>query len=176
MISTRFRDGYVPVGIAMGSNLGDRVEELKCARSFVESLTAVGWREAQWYESEPVGCPPGSRPFLNTAMEIGVADAVTPREIFEKLKAYELERGRPALHAINSPRLIDLDIIYFGDVVLDTPELVIPHPRATQRRFVLEPLCDIDPDLVLPGQTKTVAELCAGLKDQVVCGWGYVSP
>ena len=162
----------IPVGVALGSNLDDRLDELRRARSFLESLTQGGWREAQIYESEPVDCPPGSPFFLNTALEIEVDAASSPRALLARLKGYEVGRGRPALPERNAPRSIDLDIIYFGDLILDEPGLKIPHPRATQRRFVLEPLCDIDPARILPGQGSTLRELCSALTGtRIKCRW-----
>jgi len=154
----------VPVGIALGSNLGDSSAELDAGISFLRSLTAYGrLRESLRMTTVPVDCPPGSPPFRNSVAEIDLDPAVLPpRELLKRLQSFELSRGRPAVREINSPRPLDLDIIYYGDLVIDEPGLIIPHPRAHLRRFVLEPLSHLRPDLVLPGQTKTVRELLEG--------------
>jgi 2-amino-4-hydroxy-6-hydroxymethyldihydropteridine diphosphokinase len=80
-----------------------------------------------------------------------------------KLQALEKEFGREPKKVLNEARPLDLDLIAFGNHTCVTPRLTLPHPRATQRRFVLEPLAEIAPDLVLPGQTRTVKELLAEL-------------
>ncbi len=151
----------VPVGIALGSNLGDRHAELNAGISFLRSFAFQGQvHESPRMETAPVDCPPGSPLFLNAVAEISLdPEVMPPRELLRRLQAFETSRGRPAEREINSPRPLDLDIIYYGDLSLQEPDLVIPHPRAIQRRFVLEPLSHLRPDLILPGQSKTVREL-----------------
>lgn len=150
-------------GIALGSNLGDRAAniqrgiDLLLARVPGIQLNA----SAPVYETEPVDCAPGTQAFLNTVIEVS-ADR-TPQELHTHLKAIEQALGRPELHERNSPRTLDLDLLYADDVISDDPLLILPHPRMHLRRFVLEPLADIRPDLVLPGQQRSVAELLAGL-------------
>jgi len=151
-------------GIALGSNLGDRAENM---RRGVELLMArvPGIRlnaSAQVYETEPVDCAPGTQAFLNTVIEVA-ADCL-PHELHAHLKAIEQALGRPEKRERNSPRTLDLDLLYADDVVSDDPVLTLPHPRMHLRRFVLEPLADIRPELVLPGQKVSVAELLAGLE------------
>jgi 2-amino-4-hydroxy-6-hydroxymethyldihydropteridine diphosphokinase len=151
------------VGIALGSNLGDRLANLRAGRAAAErwhrgdrpaAVSAV-------YETEPVDCPPGSAPFLNAVMEIQTS--LQPAELLARLRAVEIELGRATRAARNAPRPLDLDILYAGDLLIDTLELSMPHPRMTTRRFVLQPLSDIRPDLVLPGQEHTIAALLAAL-------------
>jgi 2-amino-4-hydroxy-6-hydroxymethyldihydropteridine diphosphokinase len=151
----------VLVGIALGSNLGDRQAELDAGISFLRDLSLDGRaRESPRIETAPVDCPPGSQNFLNSVAEIELdPEIMPPRELMLRLQAFERERGRPGERAVNTPRPLDLDIIYFGDRIIEEPDLVIPHPRAAQRRFVLQPLSHLRPELVLPGQTKTVREL-----------------
>lgn len=150
-------------GIAIGSNLGDRAAnmrrgiELLMARVPSIRLNA----SAPVYETEPVDCAPGTQAFLNTVIE--VAAECRPEELHAHLKAVEQALGRPEQRERNSPRTLDLDLLYADDVVSGDPVLTLPHPRMHLRRFVLEPLADIRPDLVLPGQKKTVAELLADL-------------
>jgi 2-amino-4-hydroxy-6-hydroxymethyldihydropteridine diphosphokinase len=157
----------VPVGIALGSNLGNRSAELNAGISFLRSLSGTGEiRESPRIETAPVDCPPGSPPFLNSVAEIEVDSVVlTPLNLLASLQDFESKRGRSLLRDTNSPRPLDLDIIYYGVERIDQMGLIIPHPRAHLRRFVLEPLSHLRPDLVLPGQPKTVAELLAGLSD-----------
>jgi 2-amino-4-hydroxy-6-hydroxymethyldihydropteridine diphosphokinase len=151
----------VPVGIALGSNLGVRSAELNAGINFLRTLSAGGrLAQSQRIETTPVDCPPGSAPFLNAMAEIDVdPETLPPRWLLDLLQDFEISRGRPAVHELNAPRPLDLDIIYYGDRVIHEPNLIIPHPRATERRFVLEPLSHLRPNLVLPGQTKTVREL-----------------
>ncbi len=152
-------------GIALGSNLGDRAENM---RRGVELLMArvPGIRlnaSAQVYETEPVDCAPGTQAFLNTVIE--VAAECQPHELHAHLKAIEQALGRPEQRERNSPRTLDLDLLYADDVVSDDPVLTLPHPRMHLRRFVLEPLADIRPELVLPGQKVSVATLLLQLDE-----------
>jgi 2-amino-4-hydroxy-6-hydroxymethyldihydropteridine diphosphokinase len=156
----------VPAGIAFGSNLGDRAAEIGAGLEFLRSLAVDGKaRASAMIETAPVDCPPGAPPFLNGVAEIRIdTAALPPRTLLEKLKAFEADRGRAESRAVNAPRPLDLDIIYYACLTVDEPGLTIPHPRAHLRRFVLEPLADLRPDLVLPGQTKTVRELLRELR------------
>ena len=146
-------------GIALGSNLGDRAAniqrgiELLLARVPGIQLNA----SAPVYETEPVDCAPGTQAFLNTVIEIEAE--CLPHELHTHLKAIESALGRPEQRERNSPRTLDLDLLYADDVVSNDPELILPHPRMHLRCFVLQPLADIRPDLILPGQTQSVATL-----------------
>jgi len=155
----------VLVGIALGSNLGDRSAELDAGISFLRLLsTNDEVRESPRIETLPVDCPPGSPAFLNSVAEIEIDTVVLPPlNLLGCLQEFEMERGRSPLRDVNAPRPLDLDIIYYGIERIDQMGLVIPHPRTTTRRFVLEPLSHLRPDLVLPGQTKTIAELLTEL-------------
>jgi len=150
-----------PVGLALGSNLGDRAAELETGFSFLQSLSIDGEiRRSTIIETAPVDCPPDSAPFLNAVAEIQVdSHKWPPEKLLANLQAFEQQRGRAPEHERNSPRPLDLDILYYGDRVVHTATLIIPHPRLVERRFVLEPLAQLRPDLVLPGQTRTVREL-----------------
>jgi 2-amino-4-hydroxy-6-hydroxymethyldihydropteridine diphosphokinase len=154
----------VPVGIALGSNLGVRSAELNAGINFLRTLSVQGRLvQSQRIETTPVDCPPGSLPFLNAVAEIEVdEETLPPRWLLDVLQDFEISRGRAAVHEVNAPRPLDLDIIYYGDLVVNEPRLIIPHPRAAARRFVLEPLSHLRPDLILPGQTKTVRQLLEG--------------
>lgn len=152
-------------GIALGSNLGDRLANLRAARSAILRTPGVHppFLSSRIYETEPVDTAPGSDSFLNAVLEIGCT--LPPLDLLAALQAIERTMGRPSKHPRNAPRSIDLDILYHGDLVLSEGDLEIPHPRLHVRRFVLTPLADIRPALVLPGQTQTVAALLAGLHD-----------
>jgi 2-amino-4-hydroxy-6-hydroxymethyldihydropteridine diphosphokinase len=109
-----------------------------------------------------VDCPPDTPPFLNSVIEL--ATSLAPGEVFQRCQRLEIELGRPASHALNAPRTLDLDLLYCDDRRIDEPNLIIPHPRLHLRGFVLAPLADIRPGLILPGQEKSIAELLAELE------------
>lgn len=150
------------VGIALGSNLGDRLATLEHACDFLAEEFG-NLRLSQLYETEPVGCPEGSPFYLNACVEVSTDKS--PLEVLHICQKIEAELGRIRTGEYGSPRTCDLDIIYHGESVMNTPELILPHPRAHTREFVLRPLCDIDPQLSLPGQQLTVSELLSTLPD-----------
>jgi 2-amino-4-hydroxy-6-hydroxymethyldihydropteridine diphosphokinase len=114
-------------------------------------------RSSAIYETEPVGCEKGAAKFFNAAIEFGYAGA--PEDLLRELAAIEKLLGRPPAHERNVSRSIDLDLLYFGDAVIETAELRLPHPRIAEREFVLRPLADIRPELVLPEQSEPVGVL-----------------
>jgi 2-amino-4-hydroxy-6-hydroxymethyldihydropteridine diphosphokinase len=152
-------------GIALGSNLGDRAENIRRGIALLlERVPSIKLKaSAPVYETEPVDCAPGTQAFLNTVIEIEAG--LSPHELHMHLKAVEAALGRPEQRERNSPRTLDLDLLYADAVVSEDAELILPHPRLHVRRFVLQPLADIRPDLILPGRTQTVAELLAELSD-----------
>jgi 2-amino-4-hydroxy-6-hydroxymethyldihydropteridine diphosphokinase len=147
------------VAVALGSNLGDRLAHLKRAAEELQALSRAPLRKSAIYENPPVDSPPGASDFLNAAVELEMEDSVTLQDLLKKLKAIERKLGRKPKQVHNEPRPIDLDLICGGDLRVSTADLIVPHPRAHIRAFVLLPLCDLDPDLVLPGQNKTVEGL-----------------
>lgn len=146
------------VGIALGSNLGNRLSHLKEARDMLRKLTPedATYSQAPVYQSEPVECPENSPDFFNTVIEIDYIG--NPYELLEYTQGVEFHFGRESIHQTNAPRIIDLDILYFGSEQVNGGILTIPHPQLTHRRFVLQPLADIRPQLILPGDTATIAE------------------
>ncbi|HEV3410122.1 MAG TPA: 2-amino-4-hydroxy-6-hydroxymethyldihydropteridine diphosphokinase [Chthoniobacterales bacterium] len=152
-------------GIGFGANLGDRLTNLKAARAQVEKLPGVEAPilASSVYETEPVDCDPGTPKFLNAVIEIGYTAG--GEQLLRELRRIEEALGRAAAHSRNAPRPIDLDLLYFGSVIISTPELELPHPRILQRRFVLEPLAEIRPYLVLPEQSRSISSLLAQLPD-----------
>lgn len=162
-------------GIALGSNLGDRAEHLRRGLDLIrESVPGAVIRTAAIYETAPVDCAPGTQAFLNTAIEME-AD-ILPHDLHAKLKAIETTLGRPPLHERNSPRTLDLDILHAGHLVIDDETLTVPHPRLHQRRFVLQPMADLNPSLRLPNQSKTIAELLAELDDDPTAVKTFLPP
>jgi len=110
-----------------------------------------------------VDCPPGSPVFVNAVVALEPRPGETPESLLAALKDLESEAGRVPKKVLNEARPLDLDLIAWGGEVRGTPALALPHPRAHLRRFVLQPLAELAPDLVLPGQSRTVAGLLAGL-------------
>ncbi len=151
--------------IALGSNLGGRLANLTTGREAILRLAGVSSPvlHSRVYETEPVGTGPDARPFLNAVMEVEFTG--DPLALLAALRAIESALGRPTRHPRNAPRTLDLDILYLGDLVRHAAPLILPHPRLHLRRFVLAPLHDIRPDLILPGQTHTIAEVLARLDD-----------
>lgn len=152
-------------GLALGSNLGNRAARLRAARAAVFDLHGVNepFLSSRIYETEPVGTGPDASPFLNAVIEVSYDGA--PLDLLAALQSIERRMGRPSKRPRNAPRSIDLDILYCGDLVVAEGGIEIPHPRLHLRRFVLAPLADIRPDLILPGQTSPVAALLASLHD-----------
>jgi 2-amino-4-hydroxy-6-hydroxymethyldihydropteridine diphosphokinase len=149
----------VTVAVAIGSNLGDRVSHVTFARGRLERIL-TSLRLSSLHQTEPVGVPSGQPAFLNAAA-VGET-ALSARELLQTLLAIERERGRERPFS-GAPRTLDLDLILFGDCVIDEPGLLVPHPRFRDRPFVLGPLGEIAPQLRDPVTTKTVGELFAAL-------------
>src|SRR5436190_12897466 len=159
------------VGVALGSNLGNRLLHMREGRKAIVNLEGVTTPvlSSGVYETDPVDCEPGAPKFLNAVIEFGYNG--DPLQLLKKLKGVEDALGRPREHAWNVSRRIDIDLLYIGDMKINDRELELPHPRMHLRKFVLQPLADIRPELILPRQAKTVRELLAQLNDtcNVVC-------
>lgn len=156
-------------GIALGSNLGDRPARLRGALAAIRAFAGPPVLVSRVYETAPVDCPPGSPSFLNAAVEIEYNDG--PRELFRRLQEIERLNERPELHERNSPRTVDLDLLYLDDMELALPNLTLPHPRLQERLFVLAPLADIAPARILPGFDQSIASLLTTLRqvsDQII--------
>ena len=108
--------------------------------------------------------------FVNAVVGLQPLAGETPELLLNKLQALEKEFGREPKQVLNEPRPLDLDMIAFGHATRNTPQLILPHPRAHQRRFVLQPLSEIAPDFILPGQIKTVSQLLQEFPpDNTIC-------
>jgi 2-amino-4-hydroxy-6-hydroxymethyldihydropteridine diphosphokinase len=157
-------------GVALGSNLGDRLASLRTARRQIIELGDVQppVLASAIYETEPIGCERGATKFLNAVIEFDCAG--DPIRLLEQFVRIEESLGRKRDHQKNVSRTIDIDLLYCGDRLIDNERLQLPHPRMHLRKFVLQPLADIRPDLILPGQTRTVRELLAdlGASDEAV--------
>jgi len=152
------------VYLSLGSNLGDREAMLLAALRALESPRLHILRVSPTYETEPMDVP-GQHWFLNL-----VAEAETdlfPSQLLHRTAKVEAQLGRRRI-APKGPRTIDIDILLFGNAILTTPALEIPHPRFRGRRFVLAPLADLAPDLRDPVTRKNVRELLADLRGQAV--------
>lgn len=149
--------------IGLGANLGDAAATVRAALDAVERLA---WTEAllrsPLYRSAPVD---GAGPDYVNAV-IAVTTRLRPHAMLALLQAIEQAHGRERPYR-NAPRSLDLDLLLYGDCVIDTPELSLPHPRLHERRFVLQPLSDIAPGLTIPGHGR-VAQLLAGVAGQRV--------
>jgi len=150
--------------IALGSNMGDSKNILRRAMARLVGLSTAPLRKSSLWQTTPVNCPPGSPPFVNAAVGLAARPGETPETLLAELQGLEREFGRTPKMVLNEPRRLDLDLIAFNHETRNTPSLTLPHPRAHQRRFVLQPLSEIAPDLILPGQRMTVAELLAALR------------
>ena len=156
-MSEVFKSSVSKVGIALGSNLGNRLKHLQDARDLLKKIAVPGSiRQAPVYQTEPVACPPGSPDFYNTVVAFDYPG--TAHDLLDATQAIEFRLGRVAQPERNAPRVIDVDILFFGNERIDGEILDLPHPRLTSRRFVLQPLADLHPDLVLPGDQVSIAE------------------
>lgn len=146
--------------VGLGANLGDREATLRAA---VDALAAEEEIEvvavSTFRDTEPVGVV-GQPRFLNGAVALDTT--LAPRELLERLLAIEQRFGRVRVAGEHGPRTLDLDLLLYGEERIDSPGLTVPHPRLHERRFVLEPLAELDPGLVVPGRG-SVAELIAGV-------------
>jgi len=147
--------------VALGSNLGGRLDNLRAARKAILSLanTKAPVLSSAIYETEPIGCEPGAGKFLNAVVEFEYDG--DPARLLEQLIQIEEALGRKRDHRQNVSRTIDIDLLYCGDKEVNNGRLQVPHPRLHLREFVLRPLADIRSDVVLPGQTKSIRELLA---------------
>jgi 2-amino-4-hydroxy-6-hydroxymethyldihydropteridine diphosphokinase len=153
--------------ISIGSNLGDRVKNLDRAIEGISRNPAITLiKKSSFYQTTPWGRT--DQPlFINCAVE--VETSLEPRQLLGFLKALEAKLGRtPATHKGDrwGPRVIDLDIVFYGDRIIEEEGLVIPHPHALERGFVMVPIEEIAPDLIYPGSGKKVSELTGGLEDR----------
>jgi 2-amino-4-hydroxy-6-hydroxymethyldihydropteridine diphosphokinase len=161
--SAATEDGKANVGklaiVALGSNLGDSRQNVLRAIERLQELSEHPSLKSSLWQTVPMDCPPGSPTFVNAVVGLIPRTGETPESLLAKLQRLEQEFGRRPKRVLNEPRPLDLDLIAFGNETRASRELKLPHPRAHQRRFVLQPLSEIVPDLILPGLRKTVLQL-----------------
>jgi 2-amino-4-hydroxy-6-hydroxymethyldihydropteridine diphosphokinase len=152
------------VYLSLGSNLGDRERNLRDALDLLAEFGLRVLRVSSFYETEPQGVP-DQRWFLNA-----VAEAETdlfPKQLLARLQRIEQQLGRRRLKP-KGPRTIDIDILLYGGAAIDADELQVPHPRLAERRFVLEPLAELAPELRHPVTRRTVREMLKAVAGQQV--------
>jgi 2-amino-4-hydroxy-6-hydroxymethyldihydropteridine diphosphokinase len=161
--------------VALGSNLGPSRKILEHAFQQLQKLSGHPIIRSSIWKTEPIDCPPGSPPFLNAVAglipgaerrardDAPYLGEETPEHLLQILQELEIVAGRKPKTVLNESRPLDLDLITFRGLVSNSERLILPHPRAHLRRFVLAPLAEVAPDLVLPNQVKPVAELLKNL-------------
>jgi len=150
--------------VSIGSNLNDPLNNVLKSIDVLKNISREKPLVSSLWLTEPVDCPAGSPPFINAVIGIYFYENETPETLLDKLLNIEVSFGRKPKNILNEPRPIDLDLLSFGYEKRTTDKLILPHPRATKRAFVLAPLCEIAPDFVFPGQLKTVKELLVSLE------------
>ncbi len=143
------------VTIALGSNLDEPLRQLTQAKEFLNSISDAPINYSSIYKSEPIG--PSEADFLNAV--ITIQTELPPEELFQHLKQQEKEQGRPSRYPKWTARTIDLDIIAYDNLVLQTDTLIIPHKEYGQRLFVLLPLQEVHPDWTDPITQEAIADL-----------------
>lgn len=167
--TTTGRTGRVLVYLGLGSNLGNREHNLLAAVTYLAKEMRV-MRISSPYDTAPVGYKDQPR-FLNAVVE--VETMLEPEELLKKVKQIETDMGRIESFT-DGPRLIDIDILLYSDVIMQTKDLTIPHPRYAQRAFVLAPLAELAPDMTCPlsgSRIKEMAGMVEGIEEVVQQQW-----
>jgi 2-amino-4-hydroxy-6-hydroxymethyldihydropteridine diphosphokinase len=162
------RTGY----LGLGSNVGDREANLRDARAALGRAGIEVLASSSLYETEPQGELLDQPDFLNACLRIRTA--LGPEQLLDACKAVERELGRSPGGVRHGPRPIDIDLLLLGDLDYSSERLTLPHREVTSRRFVVEPLLELDPELELPDGTR-LADLVASLSDQRVTKLGGLS-
>ncbi len=150
--------------IGLGSNRGDSPYIVETAMVKLAAFSQGDVLRSSLWRTSPVDCPPGSGDFINAAAAFNPGPGLTPEALLESLKSLEREFGRGRALVRNAPRELDLDLLLFNEEIRQTPDFVLPHPRAVDRRFVLAPAAEVLPDVRWPGQTRTIRELLRDLQ------------
>lgn len=153
--------------IALGSNLNNPHAQLKTAKQHISTLGRIN-AHSSLYRTTPVGGPAGQDDYLNAVLMLAPFEAFRdPTALLEALLSIELKQGRERRERW-AARTLDLDVLAFGQQIMHTPALILPHPRMMERAFVLAPLCEIAPDWQHPQHKQTPCEALASLKPQGV--------
>jgi len=159
---------WVTAHLSLGSNLGDSKAYIETALNTIRELDGIKVVSvSDYFRTEPVDNHNGGI-FLNCA--VGIETNLSPLELLDLLEEVELLFGRKT-KSDNMPRTIDIDIIYYGGMVVAFPRLKVPHPKMAQRRFVLEPLAQIAPDVQHPTLKQTTSQLVTAVSNQTVDCW-----
>ncbi|HTV75590.1 MAG TPA: 2-amino-4-hydroxy-6-hydroxymethyldihydropteridine diphosphokinase [Candidatus Baltobacteraceae bacterium] len=154
--------------VALGSNLGDSRKIIWDAMARLQTFSDGPILKSSLWQTSPVDCPPDSPKFVNAVAGLIPQKNETPESLLKKLRELEKEFGRAPKKISNEPRPLDLDLIAFGNEVRNLPDLILPHPRAHLRKFVLQPLSEIAPDFILAGRGKTVLRLLAEISSDEI--------
>lgn len=154
-------------GLSIGSNLGNRISNLREAASRINALpgTVITARSGI-YETAPVGVQPQYRHLAYFNAVLIVNSTLTSDEFAKRLHAIEAAMGRIRTEDRFAPRTIDIDVLYAGGEIRADEDLTLPHPRWAERRFVLQPLADVRPDMIFPGSRQRVANILSSLPGQ----------
>ncbi len=155
--------------IGLGSNLGASSGIIHKAISALGAFSQGKVTASGLWLTSPVDCPPGSGDFVNAVVKFEPLKDLTPHALMKGLKRLERKFGRGEAPVKNAPRTLDLDLLVFGELLLNDEDLVIPHPRAAERRFVLAPAAEIAPRFIWPGTQNSIRALLESLvSDEVV--------
>tara|TARA_A100001037_G_scaffold305562_1_gene346215 strand:+ start:1843 stop:2337 length:495 start_codon:yes stop_codon:yes gene_type:complete len=149
--------------IGLGSNQGDSVQILRETMDDLSVFADGEFRKSSLWLTSPVDCPPGSPDFINAAVAFFPEKELTPEKLLLSLKAIEKDFHRDRDAPRNSPRLLDLDLLLFGNEIRQQEYFILPHPRAVKRKFVLAPASEVLPEAVWPGEKQTILDLFEGL-------------
>lgn len=152
------------VYLGLGSNMGDRAKNLTLAISLINQYLGTVFAESGIYESEPWGFE-SSNEFLNKV--VGISTSLDPEALLKSVLSIEDKMGRIRGGEVYSDRIIDIDILFIDGVIIDHPDLVIPHPLIAERMFVLKPLMDIAPEFIHPLLNKSISDLISECKDNL---------
>jgi 2-amino-4-hydroxy-6-hydroxymethyldihydropteridine diphosphokinase len=168
-VPRRSESGAVDAYVALGSNLGDRAGHLAAATAALRACPGVRVVAVSTvYETAPIG-PPPQGPYLNAALHLRTD--LAPRALLACLLEIEAAQGRQRSAGRWSARTLDLDLLFYGSLVLDEPGLCIPHPHLHERGFVLAPLCELAARLVHPRLGETVEQLARKVCDPAAQNW-----
>lgn len=147
------------VVVALGANLGEPLTQFRFAARELAAISSRPLRFSSVWETQPVDCPPGSPTFANTVIIASAGLEVSPETWLNQFQEWERRAGRVPKRLLNEARPLDVDMIAWGQKQCVTERLVLPHPRAHLRRFVLEPLAELLPEWTLPGQSLSIREI-----------------
>ena len=162
MVGASISTTATQVLVGLGSNLGDSEAIVEAALAELRGMSCGFFRASSLWRTSPVCCPPGSAHFVNAAAAFASA-APSPLALLQECKALERRYGRGQPAARNAPRALDVDLLLFGQCIMRSDRLTLPHPRALSRRFVMTPAAEAAPDWAWAGTGRSIAELSRAL-------------